>query len=442
MKHKPTLIAVAIMLIPVLTLMSGCQAQGGKQNSITRPATGKSLWSDVAVVTDGSDLILGQEGGDIVLEGFGDVLGFRPIPSENRMILALDWHQDTVGFYTLDLHSRTVIPMGGINIQGTRPEIEAYAWPWVLLQAKDEGGNYNWALVDISGDQVELVWNQHRQVPQGLTRRPVWFNGEGWFLGPVSGPVITDILGGNTVSALAGNFINPVLSAWPRWGGPVVGSDWFMIPSADGGGVLLNISTETKVPFSQDQEIVWNNDRSLMAWRQQDQLGLLEPQGTSTVLDFDFLPGSPLWSSDGESLYFFGGDTDYFGTTWHSLWVWDEDEGAIRLFELPGSWRRWRILAATEDAVLASAGENGESLVYFDRHEERYFDLKGVYNGDWNWQGGTLIAISEGDMVRLTPGFNIRALARNVQGVNLLGFVNQFLIFMEEDKVYIRQLAN
>jgi hypothetical protein len=398
--------------------------------------------------------VLSQESGDIVLDEMGHVIGLGAIPDQEREVLVVDWQDGVAGFYLLDLHSRTIADMGGIELLGPRPRLDSYVWPWVLLQTENDRGSHSWALIDLSSGQAQIAWSYSAGVPQGLRRRPVWFNGSSWYLGPVTGPRITDILTGRRVGGHDFEPVNPVSHPWPRWGGPVTGSHWYMVPVSGGGSALINLETNSQLLLAQDQDIAWNTGNSRMAWRQDNQLGLLSTEGQIDPLDLgDVIPGPPLWSSNGENLYFLGGEQDFFGTTWRDLWVYDEQDpegpeegyywetGARPIVTLPGNWTRWRLLAATDEAVLAAAGENSELLFYFDLMTQKTHEIKGTEAGNWVWQGGTLIAVRAGEIIRISPGFGIRNVSREAKGYSILGIVNQFVFYTHDGRVFIKQIV-
>jgi len=331
--------------------------------------------------------------------------------------------------------------MGGIRLQGKPPKLETFVWPWILLNGEDDDGNRSWLLVDVSSGKAEVAWSSYAWVPQGLRRRPVWYSGQDWYLGPVSGPAVTDALSGETVAGKPKyEIVNPVTENWPRWAGGVSYSNWYLYPVRGGGSALVDLATGIERLLDLDQELVWNMERTLLAWTQDGEMGLLNPRsGPTTLVSSGIVPSAPLWSSNGDSLYYLGGEDNYFGTTWKSLWTWEEETGVQRLFSLPGNWNRWRLLAATEEAVLAAAGDNGEHLIYFDVANEKYHELNSVQQ--WLWREGTLVFLREGDMLRLSPGFETKVLVREAEDITLLALVNQFVIYASEGKIFVKQLV-
>jgi len=438
-------VAVTISLARILSIMTalillqGCVEPSGNGGKITNPPPeGRPLWKNIKVVENPRNPELGQESGDITLDGFGEIVGLRPLQEEDREVLAMDWQDEILGFYTLNLNSCKATKMGGIQLEGPRPQLESYAWPWVLLQSKDDDGNHSWLLADISSGTVEIAWESFTWVPQGLQRRPVWFDGkETWYLGPASGPVITDVLSGKTFTSDYVSF-NPVSNSWPRWAGGISRSPWYAFPVVGGGSSLLNLENGRQILLEQDEQLVWNFDRTLIAWTQNNKLGLVDTFGKVTSLDIgDFVPGTLMWSSNGNNLYFIGGQQDYFGTTWKGLWFWNRF-GANQLFAFPGNWARWRLMAATDEAVLAVAGDNSDHLVYYDIANEKVYEFNATEQ--WQWQDGTLVALRNSELVRISPGFDVRVLVREAEGITLLGIVNQFVFYIQGGKVFIKQL--
>lgn len=434
-------LVIATLALAAMVLIQGCQSSGSIVNSLSSPAQKTPPWAEVKTTVIPQHPTLVQEGGDIVFTGMGEAMGFFALPEEDRQILALGWENEIVGFYILDLHARCINALGGIQFRGVKPKLETFVWPWLLLSNEDEEGNRSWVLVDLAQDQPQIAWRSEAWVPQGLRRRPVWYSGQTWYLGPVAGPVVTDVLSGETVQNKPKyEMVNPVIEDWPHWGGGVSNSDWYLYPHQGGGCSLVDLESGREWSLAQDKELVWNAQRTLLAWRQDGHLGLLVPGGKSTVLTTTgTIPGVPLWSANSDTLYFLGGEDNYFGTTWKTLWSWEEEIDAKRLFDLPGSWNRWRLLLATSDAVLAMAGDVGEHLVYFDVANEIIHDLNSVTQ--YLWREGTLVALREGELLRLSPGFPTKILAREAQDYTLLGMVNQYVIYSREGKIYIKQLA-
>lgn len=435
-----TLIPVMILILAAMLLLQGCQKTG---SSGIPPNQRKTVpqWTEVAGTENPREPRLSPEGGDICLEDSGEVMGFYAIPDEGWQVLALDWADGILGFYILDLYTRSVENLGGIQFQGAQPKLDTFAWPYVLVSASDDQGNFSWALVTLEQGEPEIAWEHHAWVPQGLRRRPLWWSGENWYLGPISGPTVTDALSGQTVAGKPKHkIVNPVSEAWPRWSGGVASSNWYMYPVQGGGSSLVDLASGFERLLTQDQEFAWNAQRTQVAWLQDEVLGVLEPRGKSTViLTTGIVPGAPLWSGTSDTLYFLGGEDNYFGATWKTLWRWEKETGAQQVADLPGNWNRWRLLSATDEAVLAAAGDNGEHLIYFDVANEEVHHLNCARQ--YLWQEGLLIALVEGDLLRLSPGFDVKIVAREAQDYNLLGLVNQFVIYTSQGKVYIKQLV-
>ena len=273
-------------------------------------------------------------------------------------------------------------------------------------------------------------------MPPGLRRQPLWYNGESWYMGPVAGPYFTDILSGKSISTVPEG-INPVKNAWPSWAGGAAGSHWCLLPEED-GSLLQNLQSGAKISLPYNQEMVWNSDKTLLAWLQDDSLGLVDTAGETRVLiSSGVVPQSPLWSDSGEKLYFLGGDRDCFGTCSKELWFWEENASPVRLFTLPGNWPQWRLLAATDDAVLGRAGCNGELLVYFDVAAGIKYELK---SDAYKWQDGALIALYEGKLVQISPASGFRVILKDTQGFEIFTLVNRYLIYFMDGVVYIKQL--
>lgn len=433
------LIVLPVLGLIVLSALSGCGHADGNNNSGSGLAESKPLWEDIQSVAISHTPSLELDGGDLVMEGFGQLVSFYALPEEDRKILVLDWQDDVLSFFTLDLHDRSVADMGGLKLKGPLPKVERFSWPWVLVQSSDSQGNFSWVLLDLSSGQAEIAWQSFAWVPQGLRRRPVWQGADTWYLGPITGPFVTDILTGDTVPDSAKyNYLSPVGQDWPRWAGGVSGSDWYM-PPVDGGAVLVNLRTDSVQFLEQHGDWAWNQDRTRAAWCHDNQLGLLEPgSGASTLNISGVVPGVPRWSMESDKLYFMGGEEDYFGITWKSIYAWEEEVGAQQLFALPGKWSRWRILAATDQAVLAVAGD-GECLIYGDISNDKLIELSGVHQ--WTWQDGNLVALNQEEMTRISAGFDPKVLIREIEDVELHSLVNQFVIFTQNGKTYIRQLV-
>lgn len=436
------LILIPIMLIVVLVALvfaQGCQSPDVVGLSL-KPPREMLLWQEVISAANPRSPQLDQEGGDIALEGFGNLLGFYAIPDEDWQVLSVDWADGVLGFYNLNLHTRSIQNIGGIHIKGPQPKIETFTWPWLLLSCSDDEGNYAWILVDIE-NATEIAWQSHAWVPQALRRRPLWHSGESWYIGPVSGPYITDALQGTKVMGNPKHqIVNPVTETWPSWAGGIINSHWYMYPVEGGGSALVDLRTGLERLLPQDQEFAWNPQRTQVAWLQDGVLGILTPKGKSTVLiTTNPVPGAPLWSDTGDILYFLGGEDNYFGTTWRALWSWDQETNSQCLVDLPGNWSRWRLLAASSEAVLASAGGSGEQLVYFDVTNGQVHQLNSA--DQYLWQDGGLIVLQGGDVLRLNPGKEVRVLAREAEDQQLLALVNRFFIYSHGGKVYVKQLT-
>ncbi len=435
---KPIYLTLKLVMLILVLAAQGCQSSGGVGLPL-KPHQAVQLW-EVSSTANPRNPQLDQEGGDISLAGLGQPLGFYAIPDEDWQVLALDWQDGVLGFYTLDLYTRSIEDLGGLCFQGSQPILESFVWPWLLLSCRDDEGNFSWVLVDFE-ETPKVAWQSHAWVPQGLRRQPLWHSGESWYMGPVAGPCVTDpILGTKIMGNPKHEIVNPVTKAWPRWAGGVANSDWYMYPVQGGGSALVNLKTGFERLLTQDQEFAWNRECTKVAWLHSGALGVLDPQGKSTDLrTAGLVPGAPLWSSTSDTLYFLGGEDNFFGTTWRALWSWEEQKKVQRLVDLPGNWNRWRLLAATSEVVLAAAGDSGEHLIYFDLANDQVHQINSA--DQHLWQDGVLIALQEGSILRLSPGFEAKVLARDAQNHQLLGIVNQFFIYASGDKVYVKQLA-
>lgn len=434
MSKKLIFITAAIAL--TLVFAQGCSVVDKLDILGKSPPKSKPLWTEVQLVQNTLSPELSQAGGDMALEGFGQLLAFAAIPGEEHTLLALAWQDEIASIYSLDLNTVEVTNLGAVALKGPAPALEAVAWPWVLLGAGDEEGYHSWLLLDLSGEQAVIAWQASAWVHLGLRRQPVWYNGESWYLGPVAGPYFTDILSGKTFNEFQQG-LNPVNNAWPRWAGGAEDSHWFLLPLEE-GGVLQNLKTGAEVSLDYYEEMVWNQDNTILAWRQEESLGLVDTAGrTRTLVSGGVLPQAPLWSEDSNKLYFLGGCKDYFGASCDELWAWTEETGPSKLFSLPGNWAQWRLLAANDDAVLGRAGDNGELLVYFDVAASKLYELQ---TNLYKWQQGNLIALLEDKVVRLSPALRSRVIFKDTKGLEILALVNHYLIYSLEGVVYIKQL--
>jgi hypothetical protein len=425
----------AAIIIAVILLVPGCSTSKIIGLTGNSPPESKTLWTEIAAAESPLSPELKRIGKDIELKGFGQLLAFAEGPADTSM-LALAAQAEVVSIYLIDLRNIEVKNLGALMLKGPTPVLEAYAWPWVLLGAAEEGGAHSWVLLDVSGEQLEIAWQGSAWVPPGLRRQPLWYNGESWYMGPVAGPYFTDILSGKSISTVPEG-INPVKNAWPSWAGGAAGSHWCLLPEED-GSLLQNLQSGAKISLPYNQEMVWNSDKTLLAWHQDDSLGLVDTAGETRVLiSSGVVPQSPLWSDSGEKLYFLGGDRDCFGTCSKELWFWEENASPVRLFTLPGNWPQWRLLAATDDAVLGRAGCNGELLVYFDVAAGIKYELK---SDAYKWQDGALIALYEGKLVQISPASGSRVILKDTQGFEIFTLVNRYLIYFMDGVVYIKQL--
>lgn len=424
---------ITITLISAL-LISGCSANPPaylKPNPQEKP-----LWTEVSFIEREIDPQLVQVSGGIALEGFGQLLGVEAVTEDTHTLLALGWEEGLASFFLLDLDSVKASILGTVSLKGPAPTLKAVAWPQVLLEARDEEGNFSWVLLDFSGEQGEILWQENAWVPPGLRRQPVWFNGEGWYYGPVDGPYFTDILTGETISEFQQG-LNPVEKPWPYWAGGAAGSHLYLLPLED-GTVLQNLKEDNQVFLNFTEELVLNRDNSLLAWLQDGSLGLVDTAGEKRVIiNTGIVPQTPLWSSESDTLYFLKGSEDFLGACCEELWAWTGETGFAQLFTLPGKWARWRLLAANDEAVLARAGDNGDLLVYFDVVDDKVYELK---TSEYVWQDGTLIALLEDQLVRLSPAVGSRSLLKDVGGVKILQLINQFLFICKDGEVLIQQL--
>lgn len=440
MKLRILLITFLILVVAGLAgivYFQGCEQPKDAGKVRTPPPESMPLWQQVELKENPRAPQLEQNGGDMEVEGFGEILGFHPVPEQDWQIIALDWEDEVVGVYILDLHAREIIDLGAVHLEGPRPTVESYVWPWVLLQSQDESGNFSWVLVDVA--EGEIVWEDYAWVPPGLRNRPVWYTSQDWFMGPISGPVLTNVLSGETVETSAEHSLNPVKNKWPAWCGGRTNCPWYIAPAQEGGSTMVNLVDGRRLYLEQDQNLSWNGDWSSLAWIQDGTLGLTDiSDGRNTTLN-TVVPASPRWSSNSDKLYFLGGQEDYLGTVWDSLWSWEEEAGVSQLFSLPGNWVHWRLLAVADEAVLALAGEGGESLVYFDVPNQEIYELGAAR--DWQWDEGNLVAVYQDELIRVSPGAGCKVLDREAEDIVPLDMVNQFLIYAQDGLVYIMQLV-
>lgn len=435
MKKKIAFLPAAIIIAFIL-IVQGCSSSDIIRGVGNSPPKSKPLWAEVAAAESPHSPELRRIDKDIELKGFGQFLAFVAGPEDNSM-LALAAQSEVVGIYLIDLRNIEVKSLGALRLKGPTPVLEAYAWPWVLLGAAEEGGSHSWVLLDVSGERLEIVWQGSAWVPPGLRRQPVWFNGESWYMGPVAGPYFTDILSGKSIGKVSEG-INPVKNAWPAWAGGAAGSHWCLLPKED-GCLMQNLQTGEKISLPYNEEMVWNSDKTLLAWHQEDSLGLVDTAGKSRVLiSSGVLPQSPLWSDSGAILYFLGGERDCFGTCSKELWVWEEKAEPVRLFTLPGNWPHWRLLAAADNAVLGRAGDNGELLVYFDVAANKIYELK---SNAFKWRDGVLIALFEGNLVQLSPASGSRVIIKDAKDLEIIALINRYLVYSQGDVVCIKQLS-
>jgi len=434
MKKKIDLLPAAI-IFAIFLFVQGCATSDIIHRAGSPRPNSKPLWTEVAAAESPLSPELGRIGKNIELQGFGQCLAFAAGP-EDKSLLALAAQAEVISIYLIDLRNNKVKNLGALRVKGPTPVLEAYAWPWVLLGAAEEGGNHSWVLLDVSGERLEIVWQESAWVPPGLRRQPVWFNGESWYMGPLAGPYFTDIISGKSISQVPEG-INPVKNAWPSWAGGAAGSHWCLLPEED-GSLLQNLQNGGQITLPYNQELVWNSDKTLLAWRQDESLGLVDTAGkTKVLISSGVLPQSPLWSDSGEMLYFLGGERDCFGACSKELWVWEDQSQPVRLFTLPGNWPQWRLLAASDNAVLGRAGDNGELLVYFDVAAGKIYELK---SNAYKWQDGALIALFEDKLVQLSPASGSRVILGDTQDFEILALVNQYLIYSLDGVIYIKQL--
>ena len=431
--HKKIISWVVAILFALLVL-SGCSGEG---TVIGAPAVNKPLWSEVQPIEDPHNPELSIIDEDLALEGFGQLLAFSALSEDRDTILTLAWQENVASLYILEMSSLEVTSLGAVALSDSVPRLEAVVWPWVLLATSNEEGDHSWVLLDCSGEKAEVAWYGDALVPDSLRQRPVWHNGEGWYLGPVTGPVITAIPSGKTLRGFE-EALNPVVDQWPHWAGGVPGSHWFLLPR-ENGCRLQNLKTGKQIAVPTCDEAVWNHNNTHLALLQGTSLELVDITGkTSTPIDADVLPRAPLWSDDSDKIYYFKGTMDCFGPRYKELWAWTEDGGSSQLFTLPGSWACWRLLVAGDGAVLASAGDQGQLLVYFDAAGEKIYELE---TGIYKWWGGRLVTLFEdGRLVAFSPGCDPRVILRDVKDLEILALIGQYLFYSLDGVVYIKPL--
>lgn len=435
MKNKR--LSICALLFLILPAMGGCSSwEQSKLVDSQRPET-LPVWAAVEITVDPASPQLNQLDEDMILDGFGQVKGFWALPGAEDSLLVLAWQNGIASFYALDIDRAQVDKLGAIALLGAPPAVEVMAWPQVLLGAQDEAGNHSWVLLEFLEGQVKILWQASAWVPWGIRRQPIWFNGERWFMGPVRGPYFTDILTGKTLCKFEGGH-NPVLHPWPSWAGGTAAAPFYLVPKEE-GSLLVDLASNTMSPLYYDQGLAWNRDYSMLAWQQDGSLGFVDSAGKPRNLASEgIVPQQPLWSADGEDLFFFKGSNDLFGACCKELWTWNEQTGSRRLFTLPENWPRWQLLAAVSNAVLAQAGENGDLLVYFDLAAGKMYELK---ESAYAWQAGDLVALDASVAVRYSPGKNPRIIFRDVSDLKILALLNRYFIYSLDGAVHIKELV-
>ncbi|MTI95129.1 MAG: hypothetical protein FH749_06525 [Firmicutes bacterium] len=425
--------------ILVLFLLTACSNPSPPSAAPDRPVI-INLWDSTAKGEYPAELDISQEAGDLIIEDFGEPLAVYELPEHENQFLVLDNNQGVVGFHVLDVRARTIETIDALTFAGVTPQQFSFAWPRLLLQASDGGGNSNWALAEIDTglDQVEIVWQDNAWVPETLRRRPIWEYGGNWYLAPVTGPRLTQIPDAEVVARLEDTAC-AVSGEWPAWMGAVTNSPYFVYPTSGEEAALLNLTTGEKQVMPLFQDLRWNQERSRYAWRQDDTIGHSTPGAAQEQLELEGIAGSLLWASDWDILYFIGGQRDYFGATWDTLWIWNEDAGLQPVLELPENRERWRLLAATSQSVLAASGN--DQLWYFDLDSSVVHDLSGIEPGNWRWQEGFLIGGRADELVRITPGAGLRVIERN-GAYRIYSLLDNYIVFGLEGQVRVRQLAN
>lgn len=426
-----------ILLLIFLFFISGCSVwQQGKLVDSSPPEV-YPVWTQVEITANSNNPQLCQLADDVFLEGFGQLLGFWSVPGERDCIAVLSWQDGIASVYFLNLASEEVTFLGAVALLGAPPVIEAMDWPQILLGAQDEGGNHSWVLLDFSAETAKIIWQASHWLPLGMRRQPVWFSGNKWYMGPVAGPYITDILSGEKVYQFEGG-LNPVTNYWPSWAGGTSGGPFYLLPR-EGGSLLIDLAKRSQVALSYNQGLAWNWENTCVAWQQGENLGLSDTNGHSKILvSGGVVPQQPLWSAEGNNLYFLKGSNDLFGTCCKELWTWSEEGGSRKLFSLPENWPSWQLLAAMDNAVLAQAGDSDRLIIYYlDVVSGTMYELDKGYA----WQAGELVALYQSSAVRFSPGKKPRVLFPDVDDLEIIALVDRYFIYSLDGTIHIKQLV-
>lgn len=430
----------AILAAMFFTACSAGEGGGELWQRENGPETPEQLWTEVALSEpEQARIELVQTSGDVILEGAGSLLALLPLPEQDRQLLAVDLVDASVRLTLLDLNRLETEALGSVLLVGSTPVVADYSYPWLLFQTANSAGMFQWLLLDM--EHWEIEWQHAAWVPRGMRRQPVWCHDDTWLLGPVSGPTITDVLTGRPmIERLVHSPLNPLSQPWPGWAGPAPAS-WFAYPAEgeEEAVALINLKTGEQLLFPAGNDLVWQSQGKLLAWTEESILTVASP-GEEAAQPMGAQPVcSPLWSGEGEYLYYIAGSRDYLGITWNGLWRWQEKEGPLLLSELPFSMGRWQLLAASDRSVLAR-GDNSEVLVYFDLVETQHWELSEIEPGNWLWSAGNLFAAADGELLRLTPGAEKRVIARYENQVELIALVDNYLAFQVDEQVLIKQI--
>lgn len=424
---------LAALTLLSLLLITGCSSQDiyiGRVGLKPFPP-GKDLWGQMELLTPENNLTLRIASGDILLEGAGEILALREIPDEPRQMILAAWQEGVLTLYHLDLQLRQAAALAAVNIRGPAPKLTGFQWPQLLFQGQDGEGNFHWLLLDLAAEP-EILWQHYAFVPPAFRREPLWHHQGQWYLAPLQGPVIQEVLSGRRFTL---DQAQPLREGWPGWAGP--GAGCYIYPGQGQEPRRLDLATGSCQPLELAQDYAWNRERTLLACRGES-ISLHNAQGREE-LSLSVEPGPPLWADDEDFLYFLGGEQDYFGLVWRELWLWDTVAEPQAVLSLPGSWGRWRLVHASSQAVLAAAGEKLDNWYYFDLELNTQLTLKPMKQ--YLWYHGHLIAVTGEGLIRISPGLGRRIIQRSDTPMEILGLAGSFLVYRHLGQVRIRQLT-
>jgi hypothetical protein len=423
---------LAPLLLLSLLFFTGCSSQDiyiGRVGFEPFPA-GKDLWGQLELLTPENNLRLRIASGDILLEGAGEIVAVREAPDEPGQLVLTAWQDGILTVYHLDLQLRQATALAAVNIPGPAPKLTGFQWPQLLFQGQDGEGNFHWLLLDLV-QEPEILWQHHAFVPPAFRREPLWHHQGRWFLAPLQGPVIQEVISGNRFPL---DEAFPLREGWPRWAGP--GAGCFIYPGQGREPRRLDLTTGSCLPLEVAQDFAWNRERTLLACRGESII-LYGPQGREE-LPLNVQPGPPLWADDEDFLYFLGGEKDFFGLVWREIWLWDLVSEPQAVLALPGYWGRWRLVQASSLAVLAAAGEKLNTWYYFDLELNTQLTLKPM--SQYLWFQGHLLAVTSQGLIRISPGMGRHFIQRSDTPLEIIGLAGRFLVYRHDGQVRIRQL--